>query len=271
MGPTSRAIKENEAALPLVVEEVPSKPNGAIVAAPQPATFTPVDLLRMAISQNQDIEKVTQFVEWYEKREAKKAFVAAMKQFKANPPVILKNKRVHYATKSGNGVVDYRHATLDHVCDEVIPALSTVGISHAWKVAQDKEFITVICVLTHELGHSEETQMSGFPDTSGDKSPLKAMSSTVTSLERYTLLAACGLAASNDDETESGGNGQPFIEAAEIEKMCAEIAKAKDTADLKQRFGFAYNKASEINDRKAMAHYVTAKDKRKEELGNGAR
>src|SRR5437763_11899045 len=86
------------------------------------AVFGPVELLRMAISQNADIDKVTKFVEWYEKREAKKAFDAAMKQFKASPPVITKNKQVHYPTKAG-GVVDYRHATLDNVCDEVTPAL----------------------------------------------------------------------------------------------------------------------------------------------------
>lgn len=269
MGPTRQAIKENEATLPLTIEQAPSKTNGAIIPVSEPESFTPVDLLRMAISQKQDIEKVTQFVEWYEKREAKKAFVAAMKQFKANPPLILKNKHVHYPTKAG-GVVDYRHATLDHVCNEVIPALSAVGITHTWKVAQDKEFITVICVLTHELGHSEETQMMGSPDTSGDKSPLKAVSSTVTHLQRYTLLAGCGLAASNDDETETG-NGRPFVEAAEIEKFCKEITNAKDLADLKQRFSFAYDKAREINDRKAMAHYVQAKDKRKGELENAAR
>jgi len=270
MGPTRQA--EKEATLPLTIEQAPSKPNGAIVAVSMPvAAPTPMELLRIAMSQGADIEKLEKLMglqERFEKNEARKAFVAAMKQFKANPPVILKNKHVHYPTKAG-GVVDYRHATLDNVCNEVIPALSAVGISHAWKVAQDKEFITVICVLTHELGHSEETQMMGSPDTSGDKSPLKAVSSTVTHLQRYTLLSACGLAASNDDETEA--NGKPFIEGSEIEKNCAEISRAPGIPELKFLFGVAYGKAEELNDRKAMAHYVTAKDKRKAELQNATR
>lgn len=256
-GPELGAIKKVSPQGEFVIEAI---------APPLPA-MTPVDLLRIAIEKNADIEKVTKFVEWYEKREAKKAFEAAMKQFKADPPVISKNKKVHYPTKAG-GVVDYRHATLDHVCEEVIPALSAVGITHGWKVTQDKEFITVICVLTG-FGHSEETQMTGMPDTSGDKSPLKAMSSTVTHLQRYTLLSACGLAASNDDETEH--NGEPFIEAAEIEKACAEIAKASDIPTLKFLFGAALNKARELGDKKAMAHYITANDKRKKELEHAAR
>ena len=233
----------------------------------QSAALTPVELLRIAIEKNADIDKVTKFVEWYEKREAKKLFEAAMKQFKANAPVILKNKRVHYPTKAG-GVVDYRHATLDHVCNEVTPALSAVGLTHSWKIAQDKDLITVTCIIAG-FGHSEETQMAGFPDTSGDKSPLKAVSSTVTHLQRYTLLAGCGIAASNDDETEA--NGEPFIEAAEIEKSCGEISRAKDTAELKFLFGVALGKAREIGDRKAMAHYIQANDKRKKELEHASR
>lgn len=251
----------NEAQLVL-----PEKGNGLVALERQP-DLTPVDLLRMAIEKNADIDKVTKFVEWYEKREAKKLFEAAMKQFKASAPVILKNKRVHYPTKAG-GVVDYRHATLDHVCNEVTPALSAVGLTHSWKIAQEKDLITVTCIIAG-FGHSEETQMAGLPDTSGDKSPLKAVSSTVTHLQRYTLLAGCGIAASNDDETEA--HGQPFVEAAEVEKNCGEISRAKDTPELKFVFGVAYSKAEELNDRKAMAHYVTAKDKRKAELQHAGR
>lgn len=223
-----------------------------------PAALTPVELLRIAVSQGADIEKLKHLMdlqERWEKTEARKAFVAAMNLFKANPPIISKN----HAVKFGN--TSYSHATLDHVCDEVTKGLSAVGITHAWKVKQG-ESITVLCILTHELGHSEETEMSGLPDNSGSKNSIQAIGSTVTYLQRYTLLAACGLAASNDND----GQGSGPIETAEIEKLHGEISRAKDIAELKFLFTAAYDKAQELGDRKAMALYVAAKDRRKTEL-----
>lgn len=243
------------------------KGNGSIVAAEHPAALTPVDLLRIAVTQGADIEKLKQLMdlqERWEKNEARKAFVAAMAKFKANPPTITKNKRVHFDTTKG--ACDYSHATLDHVCDEVTKGLSAVGIAHTWKLKQDKDLITVICVLTHELGHSEETQLFGLPDNSGSKNAIQSIGSTVTYLQRYTLLSACGLAASND--TDGKSTSEPFVEASVLEQYLGEISNAKDAAALKFLFSVAYDKAREINDRKAMAHYIAAKDKRKQELAN---
>lgn len=254
----------------------PNKANGAevvteLVVAERPAALTPVDLLRIAVTQGADIEKLKQLMdlqERFEAKEARKAFWSAMNKFKSNPPDIKKNKLVQFDTQKGQ--TSYRHATLDHVCDEVTKGLSAVGITHAWKVAQEKDgLITVTCVLTHELGHSENTQLMGFPDDSGGKNKIQGIGSTCTYLQRYTLLSACGLAAGND--TDGKSNGEPFIEASVLEKNLEEISHAKDAATLKFLFSVAYDKAREINDRKAMAHYITAKDKKKQEFANAPR
>lgn len=235
----------------------------AIVPAGQ-AAMTPVELLRMAVSQGADIEKLKQLMDLQERwaaTEARKAYNAAMKQFKSNPPTIQKNHEVKF------GTTKYSHATLDHVCDVVTKGLSAVGITHAWKVRQG-EVITVVCILTHELGHSEETEMSGLPDNSGSKNSIQSIGSTVTYLQRYTLLAACGLAAKNDDDGQIAG--KPIIEAEQIEQNCLEMSRAKDIPELRFLFGIAYGKAEEMKDRKAMTHYIAAKDKRKKELDHNA-
>ena len=55
---------------------------------------TPNQLLAMAVEQGADVdklEKLLQLQERWEANEAKKAFVAAMNAFKANPPEILKS------------------------------------------------------------------------------------------------------------------------------------------------------------------------------------
>ena len=227
---------------------------------------TPVDLLRIAVTQGADIDKLEKLMalqERWEKNEARKAFVAAMNKFKANPPVITKNHAVSF------GETNYRHATLDHVCDEVTKGLSAVGITHAWKVTQDKEFITVICVLTHELGHSEETQLIGAPDKSGSKNSIQAIGSTVTYLQRYTLFAACGLAAKNDDDGR--GAGQSAVNPDKLEEYCRQLTEVETLADLRTVFARAYGEAQTLNDRKAMASYIQAKDKRKKEIEHANR
>jgi hypothetical protein len=230
-----------------------------------PVALTPVELIRIAVTQGADIDKLKQLMdlqERYEANAARKAFAAAMQKFKANPPIITKNKDVAF------GNTKYKHATLDHVCDEVTRGLSAVGITHAWKVKQEKDLVTVICRLTHELGHSEETELSGVHDNSGSKNAIQAVGSTVTYLQRYTLLAACGLAAKNDDDGQT--SSKPIVSVEEIEKNLKEISEAKSFETLKNIFGIAWAKASEIGDKKALAHYITAKDKRKKELTDAA-
>jgi hypothetical protein len=230
-----------------------------------PIGLTPVDLLRIAVSQNADIDKLTKLMdlqERWEKNEAEKAFDAAMQRFKANAPNISKN----HAVKFGNTA--YKHATLDHACDEIIPALSAVGITHKWRMTQDKDLITVICVLKG-FGHSEETQLQGVPDNSGSKNSIQAVASTVTYLQRYTLLSACGLAAKNDDDGQT--SGKPVVEASELEKNIGEMSRAKDFAVLKFLYTVAYQKAQDLNDRNAMSRYIQVRDARKKELENATR
>ena len=241
-------------------EPINGKETEAIVAL-TPA-LTPVELLRIAVSQNADIDKLTKLMdlqERWERNEARKAFVVAMNAFKSAPPTISKNKQVSF--QSAKGPVDYKHATLDHVCDAVIGGLSKHGISHRWKVEQTTEWITVTCILTHELGHSEETKLMGAPDNSGSKNTIQAIGSTVTYLERYTLLAATGLAAAGTDD-----DAQASTNFGDVSERLEWLANSKDLAELRQIFAAAYRDARRFNDQEAMKRIVEAKDKRKREL-----
>lgn len=223
---------------------------------------TPAELLSIAVSQNADLDKLTRLMdlqERWERNEAKKAFVSAMNAFKASPPTIGKNKTVSYESSKGN--VEYKHATLDHVCDVVIAALSKHGITHRWKVEQDAQWIKVTCVLTHELGHSEETTLVGAPDSSGTKNSIQAIGSTVTYLQRYTLMAATGLAAANgDDDGRSASKMQDLGERLEW------LANASSMDELSRLFKDAYKDAVAAKDYEAQKQIVQAKDKRKREL-----
>lgn len=183
----------------------------AITQAPP----TPSALLALAVQQGADLaklEKLMDLQERWEANEARKAFVAAMAAFKAEPIDIRKTKAVGYETREGD-FVGYKHATTADVVDGVVAKMAKHGLSHAWDVKQDSGTITVTCTITHEHGHSESVSMMGAPDNSGKKNAIQQVASTVTYLQRYTLMSATGVAARDMHEDD----GHDFDEEGEDE------------------------------------------------------
>lgn len=219
------AVKE-----PLVLDLEP-EPKAApgplqVVRPAQLMAPTPAHLLQAAIDKGMGIEAIEKFMDLqdrWEKREAEKAFVAAITQFKQNPPEIVKRKRVFF--ESSKGDVDYMHAELADVCAAAIRGLAEVGISHRWELKQEGDRITVTCILTHAMGHSERTMLTGSPDNSGSKNNIQAVGSTVTYLERYTLMAATGLAAKGMDTDGRGGGGPQLISPQQVMDLEALISE----------------------------------------------
>lgn len=179
------------------------------------ATNPEIDLAR--------IEKLLELKERWDAGEARKAYVAAMAAFKADPPTIIKDKHVKFQTS--RGVTEYDHATLGALCDAIVKGLSKHAISHRWDVKQTEGRVQVTCILTHALGHSESVSMNGPIDDSGGKNAIQAISSSVTYLERYTLFAATGLAAQEDDDGRSAGPTPETItekQAADLQALITE-------------------------------------------------
>jgi hypothetical protein len=228
----------------------------------------PMRLLELAVSQNLDLDKLKQLMdlqERWERNEARKAFVVAMNEFKKAPPTILKNKQVSFG--KGDSATKYNHATLDGVCEAVTKALSEHGISHRWQVQQEQSAIRVTCILTHDMGHSEETTLVGGPDTSGSKNAIQAIGSTVTYLQRYTLLAATGLAAEDDD-----GRSASKLSNGELGEQLEELERCETLAGLEDAFKAAATKALDhAKDINAYHALKQAKNKRKQELTNANR
>lgn len=167
---------------------------------PQKTELTPADLLSIAVQQNADLDKLEKLMDLqarWEASKAKKAYHVAMTAFKANPPEIKKDKKVSYA--AGGGTTSYKHASLANVVDTINGALSTHGLSASWQTAQNGA-VSVTCRITHVLGHSEETTLTAGADGSGSKNSIQAIGSTITYLQRYTLLALTGLAAGDQDD-----------------------------------------------------------------------
>jgi hypothetical protein len=210
------------------MENIMEKSNVAVLPQAQ-APITPMQMLQTAVERGTDIDQLTKLMdlqERWEKNEARKAFVSALNDFKADPPAIEKNKHVSFG--GGRGSTAYDHATLDHVCDVIGKALSRHGLSHRWEVEQDERgAIRVACVITHALGHSERVSMSATADTSGSKNSIQAIGSTVTYLQRYTLLAATGLAAKGQDDDAKTGEAITQGQADELETYAEGVGADK--------------------------------------------
>ena len=188
--------------------------------------ITPMAMIAQAVASGADIatiERLLALQERIEAAEARKAYVAAMAEFKAVPITIKKNKHVGFESKRTDTKTDYWHATLDQVVEAVGPELAKVGLSYRWKTEQlDGGVIRVTCIVRHSNGHSEETVLQGSPDLTGNKNNIQAVGSTVSYLSRYTLMSALGLASADNDGRggdEDTGKDPQFITEQQIAKL----------------------------------------------------
>lgn len=184
----------------------------------------PATLIEKAIAGQADLdklEKVLLLQERWEANQARKAYHRAMADFKANPPKIDKDKKVSF----GQGKTAYNHASLANVCEKINIELSKHGLSASWTTKQNGA-VVVTCKITHELGHSEETSLSAPADTSGSKNAIQAIGSTITYLERYTLLALTGLATYDQDD-DGNGAGAKLITESQVLDLQALIDEVK--------------------------------------------
>lgn len=191
-----------------------------------PAVVTHMDMLQLAISKGASIEQLQQLMdlkERHEANEAKKAYASAMALFKENPIVVQKDKL--------NKQYGSMYASLPAFVNAISPGLSKYGLSFNWSINQENG-ITVSCVITHVLGHSEKVSLSGSPDKSGSKNDLQQIKSTITYLEGATLQAITGI-VSSDFCMDDDGNGESKIkyitesQAADLNTLMADAKKDK--------------------------------------------
>lgn len=225
--------KENKGDLSLALEVMDQQPVRSPmtpVAQPQTAAGTPLALLQYAMANGganlDQLERLMAMQRAYEADEARKAYVDAMAEFKKNPPEVVKDKLVGYKNKDGT-VTGYTHATLGAVTGAIVAALAQHGFSHRWDTKQDGNSITVTCIITHKLGHSETTSLTSGKDDSGKKNAIQQVASAITYLQRYTLLAATGVATKDQQDDDGAGYS---VDTALADEWIAKLEDCTDDA-----------------------------------------
>lgn len=219
----------------------------------------PLAILQNAIDKGASLEQITTLtalVERWEDNLARKAFNVAFSEFKAEAVNIVKN-----TTVASGPLKDMKYANLFGVVNSITPAMSKHGLSHSWRLTKDDPaWMEVTCTIRHVLGYSEEVSMGAAPDAGPGRNAIQARGSAKSYLERYTLLAATGMAAADGDNDAA----DQLTEAQQA--LAYDISRAGDLADLQTIFTAAYKTAQKQKDQKAMNAYTAAKDKRKAEL-----
>ena len=196
--------------------------------APASNDINPMQMIALAVQQGADVDKLEKLMalqERWEANEAKKAYVVAMAQFSADAPELYKDKKVSFLNND-NSVTSYNHATLAQISGKIGASLAKYGMSHSWKTSQANGQVEVTCKITHKLGHVEEVTLMAAPDSSGKKNGIQQIASTVTYLERYTLLASVGLAAHEQDDDGRGADVSEYVTEADVETIIELCAKA---------------------------------------------
>ena len=194
------------------------------------------------------------------------AFVAAKREF---APALKTSTNPHFKS---------RYADLAGCLEAVNDALLDQGIALYQETSEDSTGVTVETVFLHESG---ETFRGGKLHVPASKQDPQGYGSALTYARRYSVMAACGIAAEDDD-----GNAAAKAKAAAEAKAEADAKLARKSVNQisEQNLNLALNSvahAQTLDDLKnvyteaikfcgaddaAKAHVIASKNQRKEEL-----
>lgn len=206
-----------------VLDQMPPEPK-ALAVTDNP--YMGMAVRAMELGKVDQLDRLLDLQMKWDAEQARRQFVAAMAEFKANPIEIMKDKLVEFTTRDGD-TTRYRHATLAGVVDAVVAGMGKHGLSHRWDVKQEGGQVSVTCTITHRGGHSESVTMQAAPDASGKKNAIQQVSSAVTYLQRYTLMAATGVASADMLDDDGRATSAPEMPDADKEWI-AKVEKVTD-------------------------------------------
>ena len=173
------------------------------------AEVTPMVMMQMAVAQGKDVETMERLWALNEKVEAanaRKAFFAALSEFKKSPPQVIKDKQ-----NSQYG--DSAYVSIGNMVTTASEEMGKHGLTHSWTYGEgEKGEIICTCIMSHSLGHQESVTLSSPIDESGKKNPLQGRKSTRTYLKLETFEAVTGMVSVEGNLDDDGNSfSQPEI------------------------------------------------------------
>lgn len=167
-------------------------------------------IARAAADPNTDIDKMERLLEMQERvmaRQAQAAYYAALAELQPKLPVIGERG----AIKDRNQNVQSTYALWEDVNEAIRPMLAEHGFALSFKVRRTDSEVITTGVLSHRLGHSEQTELALPSDTSGSKNAVQAIGSSTSYGKRYTAFALLNITSTGeDDDGQKAGRPEPI-------------------------------------------------------------
>jgi hypothetical protein len=223
-------------------EQVPA----ALPAVPTTETGTLLNIIeRAAFDPNVSAEKITTLVNLarsVKADEAKAAYTREMLKVKLELPIIEKRGLIKIHEKGKEKTDAYLIQTTPYpkwedIDAAITPILNRHGftLTHKTGYLEDGK-VLVTAVVTHELGHCEESVMALPLDTSGSKNNVQATGSSIAYGKRYTAGALLNLHFKGEDDDGKTGGDPGKLTAEQVEKVNDLIARVKADPELFCKF-----------------------------------
>jgi len=201
---------------------------------------TPMSIIAEAVKSGMSPEALSQLVALSERMDAtnaRKAFADAMARFGAAcPPVQRRTENTQFSVTRNGVKVARTYASLEDIAATIRKPLAECGLSYRWSNATiDGQRLTISCVVSHELGHSESSSVTLPLESTAPISPAQKVGAVTTYGQRYSLINALGL-TSCDEDTDGNADdatGETISEAdllaleVDLDSIKADIAKFK--------------------------------------------
>lgn len=188
---------------------------------------------RLAADPNVSVEKLRGLVELQERadaRTAKAMFASAFAKMQGEVPVITKHGEIKV-----DGKVRSTFARYEDIDRALKPILQPHGFAITHKTRFANNLVTVVSVLMHEAGHSEETEFVTAPDTSGGKNSIQAIASAVSYGKRQNTKCLVNIAEGAEDDDGNAG-GAAAVTRVTADQAATLTALIEETKSDKARF-----------------------------------
>lgn len=168
---------------------------------------------RVVINPEADMDKLSAMLDMQERvlnRNAKQSFTADLAAMQAELPLV---------GKAGKGHNEAKYAKLEDINEAIRPTLQKYGFAVTFRTKQSDKTLTVTAILSHRMGHSEETDLILPLDTSGSKNAVQAVGSTISYGKRYALCLLLNISTGDDTDGNLPKQQQKTVGEEEIKHL----------------------------------------------------
>lgn len=190
---------------------------------------TPMSIIAAAVASGMAPESLSQLVALAERMDAtnaRKAYSDAMARFGAMcPPVQRRTENSQFQVTRDGRKVNRMYASLDDIAATIRAPLAECGLSYRWSNAVvDGGKLTISCVVSHALGHSESSSITLPTESRAGCSEAQKIGAVNTYAQRYSLINALGLTSCDEDTDGNDESPAAAEKISEADLLNLEVA-----------------------------------------------